>query len=160
VPLASCSPSLIVCTVGVDDGGLDCGTNAGVYEGDNLRYAWIRRVGMIKRQTASQPEEVFSLVFTGGYRYVLLKAASPRVRFRESLTEFGRLFGPIVPTSENLVPPVLQMVGDDGSPGPVLWLLGCEPAPEMPVREYEDSERMEGAVAGVVGIEVGVVSGC
>jgi len=129
-----CPNPLVVCAVGVDEGGLDCGSEAGLYQGDNLRRAWIRRIGVIGQPSPLPPSEVFSLMFSDGHRFVLLKSASLRVRFRDDLAELERYFGPVLPSSDNLVPAILQMTGDDGSSGPVLRLVGCEQLPALPPR--------------------------
>jgi hypothetical protein len=120
--------------------GHHCGDNAGFYSASNGRRAWVRRVGVTSR-LPSLPIQVVDVLFDDGHTYFLVGRDMQRMLFRDEIGSIERTHGAIMWSEISALPGTLVIVGDDGSPGPLLSFVRCEQPPSLPLeRRKEFSE--------------------
>jgi hypothetical protein len=117
--------------------GHHCADSAGFYSASNGRRAWVKRVGLTSR-LPSLPIQVIDVMFDDGHTYFLVGRDTQRMLFRYEIGSIERTEGPIAWLEISALPGTLVIAGDDGSPGPVLSFVRCEPTPSLSLERRKE----------------------
>lgn len=118
-----------------------CGEAPAVYRGENERWGWILRAGVARDGRAGDHRvHLYDAVFEGGEGYLLYGTTPARLRLTTEPAAHLRAVDWF--DDAGGLPRRFQLVGDDGTAGPVFRFARCEPG-EPPARRAVGREFWE-----------------
>jgi hypothetical protein len=81
---------------------------------------------------------VIDVMFDDGHTYFLVGRDTQRMLFRYEIGSIERTEGLIAWLEISALPGTLVIAGDDGSPGPVLSFVRCEPTPSLSLERRKE----------------------